>query len=112
MLLAVAGVPCAMVKVVSPISHREVEALNLDFEAKSEPWINYDLSDGTILKIRTLVTGVMRLEGEHDPAGNPLYNVSTQVVIRVVSSPKDLRGSPTSQTTLPGRASTGGPEVR
>jgi hypothetical protein len=101
-----------MVKVVSPISHREVEAANIDFEAKSEPWVTYDLSDGTVLKIRTLVTGVMRLEGEHDPAGNPLYNVSTQVVIRVVSSPKELRGSPTIATPLPGRTSTGGPEIR
>src|SRR2546425_10462053 len=112
MLLAVAGVRSPMVKVVSPISHREVESLNLDFEAKSEPWVTYDLSDGTVLKIRTLVTGIMRLEGEHDPVGNPLYNVSTQVVIRVVNSPKELRGTPTSAATLPGRASTGGPEIR
>src|SRR5881628_4240987 len=112
MLLAVAGVPSVMVKVVSPISHREVESLNLDFEAKSEPWVTYDLSDGTVLKIRTLVTGVMRMEGEHDPVGNPLYNVSTQIVIRVVNAPKELRGSPTGASTPPGRTSTGGPEIR
>src|SRR5256712_13575739 len=112
MLLAVAGVACAMVKAVAPIAHREVEALNLDVEAKSEPWITYALSDGTILKIRTLVTGVMRLGGEHDPAGNPLYNVSTQIVIRVVNAPKELRGTPTGASTPPGRTSTGGPEIR
>jgi len=101
-----------MVKIVSPISHREVEAVNTDFEAKSEPWVTYDLSDGTSLKIRTLVTGILRLEGEHDVGGNPVYTVSTQVVIRVVSAPKDLRGTPTSPTTPPGRASAGGPEIR
>jgi hypothetical protein len=55
----------------------------------------------------------MRLEGEHDPVGNPLYNVSTQIVIRVVNAPKDLRGSPTGATTPPpGRGYTGGPEIR
>ena len=68
-----------MVKVVSPISHREVESLNLDFEAKSEPWVTYDLSDGTVLKIRTLVTGVMRLEGEHDPAGVAATGVTSRL---------------------------------
>ncbi len=101
-----------MVKIVSPVSHREVEAVNTDFEAKSEPWVTYDLSDGTVLKIRTLVTGIMRLEGEHDAGGNPVYTVSTQVVIRVVSAPKELRGPPTSPMTPPGRASAGGPEIR
>ena len=104
--------PSAMVKVVSPISHREVDAVNIDFEAKSEPWVTYDLSDGTVLKVRTLVTGAMRLEGEHDPAGNPVYTVSTQVVIRVVSAPKDLRGPPTGPTAPPARPGGGGPEVR
>ena len=102
----------AMAKVVSPISHREVEAVNIDFEAKAEPWVTVELSDGTTLKIRTLVTGVMRMEGEHDGVGNPLYNVSTQIVIRVVNAPKELRGAPTGATTPPGRGYTGGPEVR
>jgi len=104
-----------MVKVVSPLSHREVEAVNVDFEAKSEPWVMYELSDGSVLKVRTLVTGIMRLEGEHDAGGNPLYTVSTQVVIRVVSAPKEIRGPPTTPSSLPGpqgRATTGGPEIR
>src|SRR5439155_24605104 len=104
-LLAMAGMRSGMVKVVSPISHREVEAVNIDFDAKTEPWITVDLSDGTVLKIRTLVAGVMRMEGEPDPVGNPLYNVSTQIVIRVVNAPKELRVTPTGATTPPGRAS-------
>ena len=40
-----------MVKIVSPISQREVEAVNVDFEPKAEPWATYELSDGSVLKI-------------------------------------------------------------
>ena len=102
-----------MVRIVSPISNREVEAVNVDFEPKAEPWATYELSDGSILKVRSTVTGVVRLEGEHDAAGNPLYNVSSQVQIRVVNAPRELRGPPTFSGAPTGRTVvSGGPEVR
>ncbi len=103
----------SMVKVVSPLSQREVEAVNVDFEAKAEPWASYELSDGSILKVRTVVSGVQRLEGEHDQGGNPMYMVQSATMVRVVSAKKELRGPPTIPTQLPGGTkTTGGPEVR
>ena len=100
-----------MAKVVSPLSHREVEAAEVDFEAVSEPWSSYHLSDGTTLKLRTIVNGVIRLEGEHDTMGNPLYSVSHNTVIRVVGVPKQLRGTPTVGGP-PAKTTTTGPEIR
>ncbi|HEV8595717.1 MAG TPA: hypothetical protein VGR51_09335 [Thermoplasmata archaeon] len=103
-----------MTKVVSPISQREVEAIEVDFDADAEPWSTYKLSDGTTLKLRTTVTGVFRLEGEHDQMGNPLYNVSHTTLIRVLNVPKNLKGQP-SMGTAPGARTTtagAGPEVR
>jgi len=102
-----------MVKIVSPISNREVEAVSLDFEAKAEPWAAYELSDGSVIKLRTTMVGVVRLEGEHDAAGNPMYNVTHNTVIRVVKAPKELKGAPTMATQSPGgKSSVTGPEVR
>jgi hypothetical protein len=101
-----------MVKVVSPISNREVEIVNVDFEAKAEPWATYELSDGTTLKLRTTIVSVSRLEGEHDAAGNPSYNVASNTTIRVVSAPKELRGAPTGTGSQTGKTTTSGPEVR
>jgi len=103
-----------MTKVVSPLSHREVEAIEVDFEADVEPWSTYKLSDGTTLKLRTTVTGVFRLEGEHDQMGNPLYNVSHTTLIRVINVPKNLKGPATSTGMGPGaqKTSTAGPEIR
>ena len=101
-----------MVKMVSP-SGREVEAVSVDFEAKSEPWSTIELEDGSVIKLRTIVTGIVRLEGEFDPTGAPVYSVTQNTILRVVKS--KLRGHP---TIVPGKGppmpTTGGPgpEVR
>jgi hypothetical protein len=101
-----------MVKVVSPVSQREVEAVPVDFEAKAEPWSTISLDDGSTVKIRTVVTAVTRLEGEHDQQGNPVYVVSHNTLIRVVSAPKTLRGPPTVSPGMSGATPSAGPEVR
>ena len=101
-----------MVKVVSQMSQREVEATNVDFDPKGEPWSTYDLSDGTVLKLRTTITGIQRLEGEYDAGGNPVYQVQSATMIRVVSADKKYRGTPTVGPPRQSPASAGGPEVR
>jgi len=101
-----------MTKVVSPLSHREVEAIEVDFDPESEPWSSYKLSDGTTLKLRTTVTGIFRLDGEHDQMGNPVYNVSHTTLIRVVNVPRTLKGAATTTAHAPARTTTAGPEVR
>ncbi len=100
-----------MVKIVSPVSQRQVEAEQVDFEAKAEPWSAYELADGTILKSRTIVTAVMRIEGEYDQSGNPIYVVSSQNVVQA-NAPKKLRGTPTFGAIPPTKASGAGPEIR
>ena len=105
--------PEDMVKVVSPVSQREVEGTQVDFESVAEPWASYKLSDGSMLKVRTIVTAVLRLEGEYDAAGNPIYTVSSQTIVQV-NAPKTMRGNPSipgapGAPTAPRR---GGPEVR
>src|SRR5947208_13716753 len=100
-----------MVKVISPVSQRQEEAEQFDFESKAEAWSRYQLADGTILKVRVLLTGVVRIEGEYDQSGNPIYVVSSQNVVQA-NAPKKIRGTPTMGSMPPTRASGGGPEVR
>jgi hypothetical protein len=100
-----------MVKIVSPVTQRQVEAEQIDFESKAEPWSTYELADGTTLKVRVILTGVLRIEGEYDPSGNPIYVVSSQTVVQA-NSPKKIRGTPTGGAMPPTRPSGGGPEVR
>src|SRR2546426_10544890 len=100
-----------MVKIVSPVTQRQVEAEQIDFESKAEPWSTYELSDGTTLKVRVILTGVLRIEGEYDQSGNPIYVVSSQTVIQA-NAPKKIRGTPTGGAMPPTRPSGGGPEGR
>ena len=100
-----------MVKIISPVTQRQVEAEQVDFESKAEPWSTYELTDGTILKVRVILTGVLRIEGEYDQSGNPIYVVSSQNVVQA-NAPKKIRGTPTVGAMPPTRRSGGGPEVR
>src|SRR5947199_179917 len=100
-----------LVMIFSPGTQSQVEAEQVDFEAKAEPWSSYELTDGTILKVRVILTGVLRIEGEYDQSGNPIYVVSSQNVVHA-NAPKKIRGTPTVGSMPPTRPSGGGPEVR
>src|SRR2546422_9994482 len=83
-----------MVKIVSPVTQRQVEAEQIDFESKAEPWSTYELSDGTTLKVRVILTGVLRIEGEYDQSGNTIDVVLSQTVIQE-NAAKTIRATPT-----------------
>jgi hypothetical protein len=80
-------------KVASPMG-RIVDATDLDFEPISEPWASYRLDDGTVIKARLVVNKVVRMD-EWDPiTGEPMYNVSHQIVVRATQVSAELRKKP------------------
>jgi hypothetical protein len=56
----------------------------------SETWNQYLLTDGTVLKLKVIVTEIWRLEGEYDNDGNPLYVVRSGNVL-AVNAPDEVR---------------------
>lgn len=69
---------------------REVEATPVGFTTSAEHWNEYLLSDRTLLRMKTVVTKVLRVEGEFDPEGNPVY-LTTSTNIVVADAPEELR---------------------
>ena len=72
----------------------------VDFEVVKEEWNEYKLTDGSTLKIKLVLTGVMRLSSQYDPVGNPVYVISSQNAVWVIDVPPSLRrrgsqGTPT-----------------
>lgn len=62
-----------------------VDAMELEFKVKAEPWTTVELEDGTSLRVRLNINKVFRLE-QYDPmTGEPAYlftsknDVATQV---------------------------------
>ncbi len=62
-----------------------------------EPFNEYLVEDGTVIKVKLVVTEILRLDDEYDAEGNPIYIVISANV-PYVSAPDELRqkrdGSP------------------
>lgn len=68
----------------------EKDAQLIDIQQSSDHWNQYLLGDGTVLKMKVVVTEVWRIEGEWDQEGNPIYVVKSQNVLSA-SPPEELR---------------------
>ena len=69
---------------------QQVDADLIEVSQAQERWNEYLLDDGTILKIKLVVTNVYRVEGQYDAEGNPLYVVQSTNVVSA-NAPHELR---------------------
>lgn len=46
-----------------------------------EDWNEYELEDGSVIRTKTVITKVLRLDGYFDPYGNPVYVVQSQMIV-------------------------------
>jgi hypothetical protein len=70
--------------------NREVEVTPLTYRAAGEHWNEYLVDDGTVVRVKLVVTEILRIDGQYDNDRNPLYVVRSGNVI-VVSSPESIR---------------------
>ena len=75
-----------------PYQGREVDAIQVDFKVVREDWNEYQLSDGSEIRMRLLVSEMFLLPGEYDQEGNPVYLVKSGNMM-VVRSPDNLKKS-------------------
>ena len=77
--IIVSGIP-----IDSTQDANEIEML----EAK-ENWSVYRLADGTTLRIKPVMIAIFRVEGQHTPEGEPVYNMKSTVItdVRVPTAP-------------------------
>ncbi len=68
----------------------EAEAEVVGNRATGEHWNEYLLDDGTVVRLKPIVTEVLRVIGQYDNEGNPLYIVSATNVI-AVDAPDEIR---------------------
>ncbi len=60
---------------------RKVATSDLDFKTVSEEWNEYELEDGTRMRLKTVVSKILRLEGTYNADGDPVYQVvSTNIL--------------------------------
>ena len=72
---------------VQPIPDGE----EIDFDVVGEDWNTYRLKDGTVLKVKLVLVGVVRLKDKYDPMGNPVYMINSTNVVRVTDVSADFK---------------------
>ena len=70
---------------------QEHEAEPIGFRSSGEHFNEYLLDDGTVLRIKLVLTEVWRVKDTYDPLRNPVYFVAHSQVM-AVDVPDDLAG--------------------
>lgn len=65
-------------------------AESLDFETTEEVWNEYELDDGSTLKVKLVLNGVYRLVGEYNDMGEPVYIINSNNQVRALGVPDEL----------------------
>jgi hypothetical protein len=67
------------------------EGTTVQVDESTERWSEFKFADGTIIKAKVTVVSAVRVEGEYDPLGNPMYMTNLAPVMTIVSVPDDLK---------------------
>ncbi len=70
---------------------RMVEASEVPITESNERFSDYKLEDGSVLRVKTVVTSFLRCDGQWDADGNPFYFMKSVPIVTVVSAPAELR---------------------
>jgi hypothetical protein len=70
-----------------------VDATVMSVQEGGEHWNEYLLGDGSVIRMKTVVTEVLRLDGKFDPEGNPIYILKSANVVHVSPSERARRQS-------------------
>lgn len=55
-----------------------------------EHWNEYLLDDGSVVRVKLVLTEIIRIDDAHDDQGNPVYALNSTNVVSV-SAPDELR---------------------
>jgi hypothetical protein len=67
------------------------DVTDVDIVARTEHVAEYTLSDGAVIRFTAVPTEVIRIDGQWNADGNPIYIVMNGTVTTVVSAPENIR---------------------
>lgn len=66
------------------------DTVSLDFEAVEETWNEYELEDGTTIKVKLVLNGVHRVKDQFNEFGEPHYIIQSNNQVRTLDVPDEL----------------------
>ena len=70
---------------------RSAEAVEVPVESANEKWSEFTLQDGTVLKVKVNLVNIVRVDGEYDPAGGPVYQLNAAPTVVFANVPEHLK---------------------
>jgi hypothetical protein len=67
------------------------EGVEVPVEESIERWSEIKLEDGTIIRLKVTMISAVRIPGQYDQIGNPMYVMNMAPTIAIVSVPENLR---------------------
>jgi hypothetical protein len=64
----------------------EMLVAEVPIKTLDEPLNRYELEDGSVLRVRSVATSILRIEGQFTPDGKPVYLVLSTPAVTVVSA--------------------------
>ena len=75
-----------------PYQGKVVDGVDLTFKTKNEDWNEYEVSDGSVVRLKLVASNIVRIAGEYDNEGNPVYAIKSSNIMAVSSPPKLRKG--------------------
>ena len=76
-----------------PLGNQMVEAEEVAINSSHENWNEYLLSDGSVVRVKLVVTEAVKVVDMYDQQGNPVYVVQSTNIMSV-SAPDEIRRDP------------------
>ncbi len=91
-MMRTGGVSVPEKKIKLPMPNGQiVDGFEVGVKEANERWTDVTLEDGTSLRLKSVIMGAVRVPGQYDPEGNPMYILKANQVMTVVDAPEHLR---------------------
>jgi hypothetical protein len=68
-----------------------LDGTEVQVDESTERWSDFKLADGTLVRAKITIISAVRVDGQYDPQGNPMYAVNMAPTMAVVEVPAHLR---------------------
>jgi hypothetical protein len=78
-------------KTKAMLNGKQFDAVDVPIEESTERWSEFKLEDGTTIRMKLNVLAIMRIDGQYDQAGTPMYQTNVAPIMVVVDVPDRLK---------------------
>ena len=79
------------VKVPMPPTGALIDGYDVPVTESTERTTEVRLEDGSVLRLKPSVLAAIRIPGQYDPEGNPMYTLKTQVIMTIAEAREELK---------------------